>query len=163
MSRFGIALSTALVIAFAPQAALAQAPHAGKIFKAGDLVIETPWIRATPRGANVAGGYMKITNTGKEPDRLVGGTLERAQRFEVHEMAMVDNVMKMRPLPAGIALKPGATVELKPGGFHIMAMQLAGGYSQGQTVKGTLKFEKAGTVEIEYAVGGMGTAPAHGH
>ena len=135
-------------------------------FKIGDLTIETPWLRATPQGAKVAGGYMKIVNNGKEADRLTGGTLERAGRFEVHEMSMVGNVMQMRPLPDGLEIKPGASVELKPGGFHIMGIDLAGGYAAGQTVKGTLTFAKAGTVAIEYKVAPIGAgAPAaqHGH
>jgi periplasmic copper chaperone A len=142
------------------QQAQVQHPHtamaAARTFKAGDLVIEAPWVRATPQGAQVAGGYMKITNTGKEPDRLVGGTLDQAGRFEVHEMTMEDSVMKMRPLPRGLEIKPGATVELKPGGYHVMGLGLQGGYSQGQTIKGTLKFEKAGTISVEYVVGPMG-------
>lgn len=135
-------------------------------FKAGDLVIETPWLRATPQGAKVVGGYMTIVNNGKEPDRLVGGTLDNARRFELHEMRMVGDVMQMRPLPDGLEIKPGASVELKPGGFHIMGMDLQSPYTAGQTVKGTLTFAKAGAVAIEYKVAPIGApAPAakHGH
>jgi periplasmic copper chaperone A len=106
----------------------------------------------------VAAGYMKITNTGKEADRLIGGTIDQAGRFEVHEMTMVDNVMRMRPLPNGLEIKPGETVELKPGGYHIMGLDLQGGYAEGQTVKGALKFEKAGTVDLEYRVSSVGAA-----
>ncbi len=142
--------------------AQAQTPSAAAKFKAGDLVIEAPWLRATPRGAQVAGGYMKITNTGKVADRLVGGALDQAQRFEVHEMTMADNVMKMRPMTNGIEIKPGESIELKPGGYHIMGMDLQGSYAAGQTIKGTLTFEKAGTVAIEYRVEPIGGAsPAH--
>jgi periplasmic copper chaperone A len=144
------------------QEAQVHTPPASQTFKTGDLVVEAPWLRATPGGAQVAGGYMKITNTGKEADRLVGGTLDQAQCFEVHEMTMVDNVMKMRPMPNGIEIKPGEAVELKPGGYHIMGMDLRGGYLVGQTIKGTLKFEKAGTVAIEYRVGPIsGGSPTH--
>jgi copper(I)-binding protein len=75
---------------------------------------------------------MKITNTGKVPDRLVGGTLDHARRFEVHEMTMVDNVMRMRPLSVGLEVRPGETVELKPGSYHIMGVDLDGGYKKGQ-------------------------------
>jgi copper(I)-binding protein len=135
-----------------------------RTFKAGPLVIEAPWIRGTPPSAPVAGGYMTITNTGTTPDRLVGGTLDQARRFEIHEMTTVDNIMRMRPIPAGLEIKPGETVELKPGGYHIMAMNLQGGYAPGKAVKGTLQFEKAGTVEIEYLVGAIGGgAPAAAH
>jgi copper(I)-binding protein len=137
-----------------------MAPPQAATFKAGDLVVEAPWVRATPKGAKVAGGYMKITNTGKEADRLIGGTIDRARRFEIHEMTMVDNVMRMRPLPNGIEIKSGETVELKPGGYHIMGLELEGGYSPGQIVKGTLKFEKAGTVDVEYKVSPVGAKQA---
>jgi copper(I)-binding protein len=141
-----------------------QPPAQTQTFKVGNIVIVGPWLRATPKGATVAGGYMTITNNGGEPDRLVGGTLEHAVRFEVHEMTMVDHVMKMRPLAQGLEIKPGATVELKPGGFHIMGIDLHAGYTQGDVVKGTLVFEKAGTVAVEYRVVPIGGSMPHaGH
>jgi copper(I)-binding protein len=136
------------------------APHAlaPKTFKLGAIKVDAPWLRATPQGAQVAGGYMKITNTGNEPDRLIGGTLEKAGRFEVHEMTLVDNVMRMRELAQGLEINPGQSLELKPGGYHIMGMALQGGYTQGQSIKGTLVFEKAGTVQVEYVVAPIGGA-----
>ncbi len=103
---------------------MVQRLQATKMFKAGALTIEAPWARATPGGAQVAGGFMKITNTGSEPDRLVGGTVPFAGRFEVHEMTMDGGVMKMRELSKGLEIKPGETVELKPGGYHVMFMDL---------------------------------------
>jgi copper(I)-binding protein len=131
--------------------------------KAGALIIEAPWIRATPGGAKIAGGYMKITNTGKETDRLIGGTLAAAGRFEVHEMSMEGGVMKMRHLPKGLEIKPGESVEFKPGGYHVMFMDLKQGLKEGATVKGTLVFEKAGKIEVEYKIGPIGGgAPAAG-
>jgi uncharacterized protein YcnI len=128
-------------------------------FKAGDLAIEAPWIRATPKGAQVAGGYMKITNTGKEADRLIGGTLDQTRRLEIHRMTMVGDVMQMRPLPDGPAIQPGETVELKPGGYHVMGLDLQAPFASGQTAKGALQFEKAGAVQIEYAVAPVGSSP----
>jgi hypothetical protein len=125
---------------------------AGPRYKVGALVIESPWSRATPGGAKVAAGYMRITNTGQEPDRLLGGTLAQAGRFEVHEMSMSGDVMRMRPLENGLAIGPGATVELKPGGYHIMFMDLKEPLGEGRTLKGTLVFEKAGLVEVDYPV-----------
>jgi len=136
------------------------AASSAKVYKAGPLTIEAPWSRATPGGAKVAGGYMKITNDGKEADRLVGGSVPFAGRFEIHEMAMDGGVMKMRELPKGVEIKPGETVELKPGGYHLMFMDLKSGLKQGQTVKGTLVFEKAGKVDVEYHVGPVGGAAA---
>lgn len=126
------------------------------VYKAGSLTIDGPWTRATPGGAKVAGGFLKITNTGTAPDRLVGGSVPFAGRFEVHEMAMEGGIMKMRELKSGLEIKPGETIELKPGGYHLMFMDLKSGLKDGQTVKGTLVFEKAGKVEIEYKVGPIG-------
>src|SRR5215211_4476506 len=133
-----------------PRTAVATAAY-----RVGALVIEAPWSRATPGGAKVAGGYMRITNAGTEPDRLVGGSLPAAARFAVHEMSMQGEVMRMRPLETGLEIKPGATVELKPGGYHIMFMDLTEPLKEGQTLKGTLLFEKAGAVTVEYAVRGI--------
>jgi uncharacterized protein YcnI/copper(I)-binding protein len=127
-----------------------------RVYKAGALTIEAPWSRATPGGAKVAGAFMKITNNGTEPDRLVGGSVPFAGRFEVHEMAMEGGIMKMRHLGKGLEIKPGETVELKPGGYHLMFMDLKQGLKEGQTVKGTLVFEKAGKVDVEYKVGPIG-------
>jgi periplasmic copper chaperone A len=155
---------------------LARPPHAlparpvetiaDTTFKLGALVIETPWARATPGGAQVGGAYLKITNTGTEADRLTGGSLPIATSVEVHEMSMTDGVMKMRKLANGLEIKPGQTVELKPGSYHIMFMGLREGLKQGQPIKGTLVFEKAGSVEVEYRVAPIGaqsgdTPPKH--
>lgn len=127
-------------------------------YKVGPIEIGHPWTRATPKGASVAGGYLKITNTGTQPDTLTGGSAEGAGRVEIHEMSMEGGVMKMRPLP-GLTVKPGETVELKPGSYHVMLMDLKGPIQQGKNVKGTLTFEKAGKVEIEYAVEAAGSSP----
>jgi copper(I)-binding protein len=124
-------------------------------FKAGSLVISQPWSRATAGGAKVGAGYMTITNTGTEPDRLIGGSLPQAGKFEVHEMSMENNVMKMRPISGGLEIKPGQTVKLAPGGYHVMFMQLKKPLKQGEVLKGELIFEKAGKVPIEYKVGAI--------
>ena len=127
---------------------------------AGTLRIEAPWIRATPGGAQVAGGFMRITNTGSEPDRLIGGSMPRAGRFEVHEMSMFDGVMRMKPLDKGLTIAPGQTVELKPGGYHIMFLDLKEPMKDGDSVTGTLVFEKAGTIAITSGVQPIGARGA---
>src|SRR5690242_11403808 len=86
---------------------LATAPAIAQEAKTGTLQISTPWARATPKGATVGGAYMKITNNGSEPDRLIGGSSPVAGKFEIHEMSMQGDVMKMRPLQNGIEIKPG--------------------------------------------------------
>ena len=135
-------------------ALLASAAH-GEDYKAGPLVIGQPWTRVTPKNAPVAGGYLKITNTGTTPDRLVGGSAEVAKRFEIHEMKMDGGVMKMRELKDGLEIPPGATVELKPGSYHVMMQNLSHPLTKGDKVKGSLTFEKAGKVDVEFAVEGM--------
>ena len=151
-----MSLKAALIAAAMALAAPAASAHD---YKAGAIEIGHPWARATPRGASVAAGYLRLTNAGSTPDRLVGGTSEVAGRVEIHEMTMTDGVMQMRPLKDGLELKPGQTVELKSGSFHLMMVGLTQQLQQGQRIKGTLMFEKAGPVDIEYQVEGIGGAP----
>lgn len=121
--------------------------------------VEQVWSRATPNGAQVGAGYLRITNTGSTPDRLISGSTDVANRIEVHEMAMENGVMKMRALNKGLDLAPGQSVELKPGGYHLMLMGLKQPLKDGTTFSGLLKFEKAGDVPVTFNVVGMG-APA---
>lgn len=139
-------------------AASAAAATGGRSYKAGAIVIDTPWTRATPKGAQVAGGFMRLTNTGATPDRLVGGSTPNSKRFEVHEMSVIDGMMKMRPVEGGLLIAPGATVELKPGSFHVMMIDLVKPVEQGAPLQGVLTFEKAGDVAIEYDVAKVGAA-----
>jgi len=137
-------------------------PVSAHEIKAGDLTIEHPWTRATPAGAKTAGGYVRITNNGDEADRLIGGAADGAKRVEVHEMKVENNIMKMRKLESGLEIEAGETVELKPGSYHLMMMGLEEPYQEGAPVKGALTFEKAGTVEVEFAVQAMGETMDHG-
>lgn len=143
----------------------APAATGGDTFKVGDMVVVSPWTRATPGGAKIAGGYLKITNNGKTADRLVKAVSSISDRVEIHEMSMTDGVMKMRAVPDGLTIKPGETVELKPGGFHMMFMDIKQPLKQGDTMKATLTFEKAGTVDISFNVSSIGATsePAHKH
>lgn len=142
----------AAVGAIALAASLAGFAAGAHSFKAGPLKIGHPWSRATPNGAKVGGGYLSIENTGSAPDRLVSVSVPFAARAEIHEMAVKDGVMTMRPLDQGIAIAPGQTVEFKPGGYHIMFMDLKQPLKMGELMKGTLTFEKAGSVEVEFKV-----------
>ena len=129
-------------------------------YKAGSLDISDPWSRATPKGASVAAGYMKIKNNGPTPDRLISGSSDVAPRFEVHEMRMENGVAKMRQVTGGLEIKPGETVELKPGSLHAMFVGLKKQLSAGDHFKATLVFEKAGPVSVEYDVRAMGATPS---
>jgi copper(I)-binding protein len=137
---------------FVTAAVAAASGVAAHEFKAGALDIGHPWSRPTPNGANIAGGYLTITNKGKVADRLVGGASPAASQIEVHEMADVDGVTKTRVLANGLEIKPGKTVELKPGSYRILLLGLKEPFQLGQKVKGTLVFEKAGSVEIVYNI-----------
>jgi periplasmic copper chaperone A len=138
---------------------LAAATAYARDYKVGSLNIADPWSRATPKGATVGAGYMKITNTGATPDRLISGSADVAPTFEVHEMTMDNGVAKMRPIKGGLEIKPGETVELKPGSFHVMFVGLKKPLVVGDHIKATLVFEKAGTINVEYDVLAMGATP----
>jgi len=138
-------------------AAVAQTPTE-QSYKLGALTITAPWTRVTPKGAKVAGGYVRITNTGTEPDRLVGGSFDLSARVEVHEMSVDGGVMRMRELTKGLEIAPGAIVELKPGGFHLMFMDMKGALEAGKPVKGRITFEKAGSIDVEFRVAPLGAA-----
>ncbi|WP_084539921.1 DUF1775 domain-containing protein [Azorhizobium doebereinerae] len=152
--------------------ASAQAQPAAPV-KVGDLQIEAPWARATPGGAKVAGGYVRITNTGTAADKLVSASVDAAGKVEVHEMSMANGVMTMRPLAGGLEIAPGQSVQLAPGGYHLMMMDLKAPLKEGDKVKGVLVFEKAGKVDVTFEVrgigagapmpGGMGPAGGHMH
>ncbi len=129
--------------------------HADEV-KAGDLVITEAWSRATPGGAKIGGAYLTIENKGSAPDRLVGGSADIADKVEVHEMAMDNGVMKMRPVDKGLTIEPGKTVKLAPGGYHLMMFNLKGPLKQGDKVPVTLEFEKAGKVQVSLDVQGIG-------
>jgi copper(I)-binding protein len=132
------------------------APARAEEVKAGDLVITQAWSRATPGGAKIGGGYLTIENKGSAPDRLIGGSADIADKVEVHEMAMNNGVMTMRPLDKGLTIEPGKTVKLAPGGYHLMLVDLKSPLKQGDKVPVTLEFEKAGKVKLSLDVQGVG-------
>jgi copper(I)-binding protein len=164
---FATIVRPALVFAAIIFASCGTWSHAEDV-TSGGLKISAAWARATPKGAPVGGGYLTITNNGTSADRLIGGLSDTATRFEIHNMSMENGVMKMRPVEAGIEIKPGQTVELKPGGYHVMFVGLKKPFAQGDHVKATLKFEKAGDVSVDFTVEGIGAQTGgmqmqHGH
>jgi copper(I)-binding protein len=122
----------------------------------GSLKLTAAWARATPKGATVGGGYFTITNTGNVADRLVGGTSDISNRFEIHEMSMDKGVMKMREITLGIEIKPGKTIRFEPSGFHIMFVGLKQPLKEGDHIKVMLQFEKAGNAPVDFVVESMG-------
>jgi periplasmic copper chaperone A len=124
----------ALMVAFASTSAVAQS-----------IEVKDPWVRAAVPGQTGTGAFMKIT--AKDGSRLVSASSPVAGVTEVHEMKMEGNVMKMRALEGGLELPAGKTVELKPGGYHVMLMDLKGPLPKDSTVPLTLVFKDAKGVE----------------
>jgi len=150
--RLGIAVFVFALLFAGAHAAMAHE------FKAGDLEIGHPWSRAVPVGATVAGGYLTVTNHGASPDRLLSVASDISAKAELHEMAVKDGVMTMRPIEGGLEIPAGGSVELKPGSYHLMFMGLKELPKQGEKFPATLTFEKAGTVKVEFAVEAMDAA-----
>ena len=161
-----IALATAVLAALAPNlASLAQdhtapAPAAATI---GHIEISGPFTRATLPNAPVGGGFLTLTNSGTEDDRLVAVETPVASQAQIHEMAMQGDVMKMRQLVDGLVIPAGATVTLEPGGYHLMFMRLNQALVEGETVPVTLTFERAGTITIDLPVGASAADAPAGH
>jgi copper(I)-binding protein len=132
-------------------------------YKLGAIEIGHPWSRATPPTAESGGGFLAITNTGTTPDRLIAVKSPAADKVEIHEMKMDGNIMRMREVEKGIEIPPGATVELKPGGFHVMFMGLRAPFARDAKVPLTLVFEKAGSIDVELMVQAMGAQPPPMH
>ena len=126
----------------------------------GDLEIEKPWARATVAGAAVGGGYLIVRNKGATADRLVGVASPASARVEMHEMAMDKDIMRMRQVK-GVDVPGKSAIEFKPGGNHLMFIELKSQLKPGDKVPVTLRFEKAGEVNTELAVEAMSAGSSH--
>ena len=156
MRRAGQQTLICFALGAAALLALAPSPASAHEYEAGSLHIEHPWARATPPRAGVAGAYMVIENHGKDADRLLGGSTEAARAVQIHSMTMDGGVMKMRQLTDGLELPAGKTVTLDPGGLHLMLVDPVKPLKEGDRVPLTLTFEKAGSVQVDLAVEGIG-------
>jgi hypothetical protein len=139
--------------------ALAAASAHARDYKAGSIDVADPWSRATPKGASIGAGYMRITNNGSTPDRLLSESSDVARSVEFHETTIENGIARMRPLKEGVEIKPGETIEFKPSSYHVMFVGLKKPLAAGEHVKAMLTFEKAGTVDIDYDVLAMGASP----
>jgi copper(I)-binding protein len=135
-------------------ALIAALPAAAQEITLGDITITRPALRATPPAAPAAAGYLTIRNDGETADTLTGADIDPsvAGMVQLHQMRLDDGVMNMSDLTEGILLPPGATVDLVPGGLHLMLMQMAQPLQPGQTHDVTLTFEKAGEVTVAMPV-----------
>ncbi len=127
--------------------------------------VKDPWVRGTVAQQQATGAFFQITSTG-------GGTLVSASSpvagvVEIHEMAMEGSTMRMRALPNGLDLPAGKTVTLKPGGYHVMLMDLKAPLKTGESVDITLTVEdkdgKKETVAVKAPVKALADAGGHGH
>ena len=120
--------------------------------------VKDAWVRATVPGQKGTGAFMNIT--AKDGAKLVGASSPVAGVVEVHEMKMDGDIMRMRAVPV-LELPAGQTVQLKPGGYHVMLMDLKQGLAKGSTVPLTLRLQDAKGVEtrMEVSVPVSTTAP----
>jgi copper(I)-binding protein len=146
-------LSTTLALLLATTLAHAQ------------TTVAEPWVRGTVAQQKASGMFARITSA--QGGRLVSASSPVAGVVEIHEMAMSGDVMKMRALPNGLDLPAGKAVELKPGGYHVMLMDLKQQLKAGDTVPVTLVIEgadkKRETVEIKAPVRAMNPTAAQQH
>ena len=149
---FNRSAGTAITLATALSALLLSTDSVGREYIIDTLVINKVHTFETPPGAQTAGGYLTITNTGTEDDTLISGTSSFANVTQVHEMKMENNIMKMQHLETGLAIPAGATVELSPGGFHLMFMQLTQPLKDGDSLAAALTFSKAGELPVDFQV-----------
>lgn len=103
------------------------------------VTVKDPWVRATVPAQHVTGAFMTLTAT--DDLRLVAVSSPQAGMIEIHQMSMENNVMQMRAMPDGIRLPKGKSVELKPGGYHLMLMDLKQAMKEGTRLPLTLTFE----------------------
>ncbi len=129
----------------------AATPSVENEFRGGPFVIRNVWARAAKQADTLSAVYMVIENTGDEPDRLLHAHSDVAGTIELHETKMENGVMKMQPV-ASIEVPPRGTVELKPGGLHVMLIGLTRDLNPGDTFVLELHFEKAGHVEVQAVV-----------
>ena len=142
-----LALATAL---FATCASAQQ-------FVAGDIVVDHPWARATPKGATVGAGYSTLRNNGSAADALTAIESDAAGSAQVHESKMDGGIMRMDGI-SSLSIPPGGAVVFKPGGYHVMFVDLKAPFRKGGHFSATLKFEHAGKVAVDFAIEGAGAS-----
>lgn len=156
----GISLKTLALCAAVGLSVTAAVAHG---YRAGTIAIQHPWLRETAAGQTVGGGFLTIANNGTREDRLLSGTTPVAAEVQLHTMTMDGGVMRMRQVTDGIAIPARGSVELKPGGYHIMFMNLKRQLRQGESVPVTLRFARAGAITVRFAVQPVGaTGPMEG-
>jgi len=155
LRTLGSGAAALVALSFTPFLAV---PAAAADYHVGSLQISQPWARATPKGADDGAAYMTVTNTGSRPERLSCVSSDASAKCQIHEMINDNGVMKMRPVEGGLLVKPGETVSFKPGGYHVMLVDLKAQLQQGKTVEATLKVDNGGTAQVEFPVAAIGAS-----
>jgi copper(I)-binding protein len=130
--------------------------------EAGALKIGNPWTRATGPAQTTAAGYLSVRNSGKQADRLVGASVADAERVELHVSRIENDIARMREVKA-FEIPAGATLNLQPGGSHLMLVGTKRAFKPGERVPIVLRFEKAGEIAVELAVESRPPASAGTH
>ncbi len=145
------------VVSFA--LAITGAAAAGDLVRAGDIEIDTPWVRASIGTARPAVASVTIRNTGNERDRLLSVTSPLAGHAMLHESEDEGGVMKMKALE-DVDIPPQREIALQPGGTHFMPMDLQEALVEGGRMPLTLIFERAGSVDVDAAIGSISAREA---
>lgn len=151
-------ISTIALISFS-NITFASSDKKSSEFRVGQIKVENPYTRATVAGQKVAGGFMKIENKGAA-DQLISASSPMAAEMQLHTMSMEGNVMKMREVKV-IDVPANGSVDLKPGGLHLMFMDIKAPLKAGESVPVKLKFQKAGEIEIRLPVRELGGSSGH--
>lgn len=127
----------------------------------GSVTVHDPWVRATVTGVMVSAGYARIENGTGDAVRLIGAETPVAGRVELHNVTMENDVMRMRPLADGLDIPAGQSVELRPGSYHMMLLELRRPLRSGERVPITLRFARGEPQRVEFTVRAATPAP-HG-
>ena len=150
MKTFTTLILAILVLSFV--SACGASTESGASSSAGDapqIKVMDPWSRPSPMMAGNGVVYMMLMNEGGSADKLVSVETDVAEVAELHETKMENDVMKMSPIEGGIEVPAGGSAELKPGGMHVMLINLKKELVPGETVELTLNFEKSSPLTVK--------------
>lgn len=116
-----------------------------------DITVTDAWVRESPMVERAGAAYMVIQNGGSAEDRLLAATTNAAATVELHESKEMNGMMTMEPVEA-IVIPAGGQAELKPGGLHVMLIDLQAPLAAGDEVSLTLRFERAGEMTVTAVV-----------
>lgn len=138
--------------ALALACAIIAAPLAAHGVAVGDLKLGHPWSRETAPGQTAGGGFLTVTNSGRQDDILLSATAPVARQVQIHTVSIEGGIMRMREVKGGLPIPAGTTVALKPGGYHLMLIGLKAPLKQGTLIPAELRFKRAGKVRIQFKV-----------